>query len=75
MSTKSKLALVATLATLIAAPAFAIDQQASDEARNQVNALSGAYGSAQTAPRAVHAWHPVQSQGNVQIDFQATGKN
>jgi hypothetical protein len=75
MTLKSKLALVATLSTLIAAPAFAVDQQASeaalDRAPGQVTIQSGAYASAQKAPRAQNWERPaVQSQTE---DFQAVG--
>jgi hypothetical protein len=55
MSITSKLALVAALSTLVAAPAFAIDQQASLEALEQVaphTGVSGAYASVDRAPRA-----------------------
>ncbi len=73
MSIKSKLALVAALATLIAGPAFAIDQQASDEARDrapiQAGVPSGAYASAQPSPRAERFVQPtLQTQ-----DFQSVG--
>ena len=74
MSIKSKLALVAALTTLIAAPAFAIDQQASDEARGQVqvqtqtNLPSGAYAS---APRGERRAQPA-TQGQ---DFQSVGSH
>jgi len=79
MSINSKLALVAALTTLIAAPAFAIDQQASTEAGNrapaQVTNLSGAYASAQKAPQGTRWERPaiqVQTQSN---DFQAVGSH
>ena len=77
MTIKSKLALVATLSTLIAAPAFAADQQSSTEAGNrapaQVTIQSGAYASAERAPRAAH-WErsDVQVQGG---DFQSVGSH
>jgi len=53
MSIKSKLALVAALTTLVAAPAFAIDQQASEAALDnpaqvQATVPSGAYASARS---------------------------
>jgi hypothetical protein len=80
MSTKSKLALVAALVTLVAAPAFAADQQASEAAldRIQTNLPSGAYASVNQAPRAERAWQPeIRNQGNAlgnaTVDFQATG--
>ena len=75
MTTKSKLALVATLATLIAGPAFANDQQASDEARSQVQTQaivgSGAYASTERNIRAPRTAKPAAIQG----DFQSTGSN
>ncbi len=78
MSIKSKLALVAALTTLIAAPAFAADQQASteaalDRAPAQVGIQSGAYASAERTPRATHVVRPsVQTQTQTE-DFQAVG--
>jgi hypothetical protein len=87
MSIKSKLALVAALTTLVAAPAFAIDQQTSTEAgldnpaQVQATVQSGAYASAQPgayasaerAPRAAHFSQPSIEQSNV--DFQAVGSH
>ena len=79
MSIKSKLALVAARATLVAAPAFAIDQQTSTEAgldnpaRVQATVQSGAYASAERAPRAEHFSQPSIEQSNV--DFQAVGSH
>lgn len=77
MTIKSKLALVATLSTLIAAPAFAIDQQGSTEAGDrapaQVTVQSGAYASAQKNIRAEHVVRPaLQTQTG---DFQAVGSH
>jgi cytochrome c5 len=78
MTIKSKLALVATLATLIAAPAFAADQQASeaalDRAPAQVTIQSDAYASAEKAPRGHHIVRPAASQTETQ-DFQAVGSH
>jgi hypothetical protein len=77
MSIKSTLAVVATLTTLIAAPAFAIDQQASTEAgldnpaRVQATVPAGAYASA--APRGERFVAPTIEQSNV--DFQAVGSH
>ncbi|HLH93318.1 MAG TPA: hypothetical protein VKX28_33245 [Xanthobacteraceae bacterium] len=74
MSVNSKLALVAALTTLVAAPAFAIDQQASTEASQaqvQTTVPAGAYASAQRAPRAERFVAPSINQSNV--DFQAVG--
>ena len=81
MSIKSKLALVAALTTLIAAPAFAFDQQASTEAGNRAPAQaglqlqSGAYASAQKVERGARWERPtiqVQPQGE---DFQSVGSH
>ena len=77
MSIKSKLALVAALTTLVAAPAFAIDQQASTEAGLDNPAAvegtvpAGAYASA--APRGERFLAPSIEQTNV--DFQAVGSH
>jgi len=71
MSIKSKLAVIAALTTLVAAPAFAIDQQGSTEAalENQVQATAPAGAYASAAPRGERFVQPtVQSQ-----DFQAVG--
>jgi hypothetical protein len=76
MSIKSKLALVAALTTLVAPPAFAIDQQGSTEAqqaRVQATVQSGAYASAERAPRAERFSQPSIEQSNV--DFQAVGSH
>ena len=84
MSIKSKLALVAALTTLVAAPAFAIDQQGSTEAQQTqvqatvqsgayASAQRGAYASAERAPRAEHFSQPSIEQSNV--DFQAVGSH
>jgi hypothetical protein len=66
MSTKSKIAAIATLATLIAAPAFALDEETAAATVNsgryigeQANVPSGAYasarhqGAARVAPQAI----------------------
>jgi hypothetical protein len=77
MSIKSKLAVVAALSTLIAAPAFAIDQQTSTEAGLdnpagvQTTVPAGAYASA--APRGERFVAPSIEQTNV--DFQAVGSH
>lgn len=74
MSTISKLALVATLATLIAAPAMAA-QQGSDEAAgyalsHQVaRSTGGAYASARGV-QPTQVWH----SGNAAQDFQLQGR-
>jgi hypothetical protein len=79
MTTKSKLALVATLATLIAGPAFAADQQASTEAGNrapaQVTIQSGAYASAQKDLRPTHVVRPSAQTQTETEDFQAQGSH
>jgi hypothetical protein len=78
--TKSKIAVLATLATLVAAPAFAGDQNTATELQDsgryvpqaRVNApvgISGAYASVRQAPR-------TQFGGAVdQQDFQLVGHN
>jgi hypothetical protein len=79
MSIKSKLALVAVLTTLVAAPAFAIDQQASTEAaldnpaRVQATVPAGAYASA--APRGERFVQPTIQLGTQAQDFQAVGSH
>ncbi len=75
MSIKSNLALVAALTTL-AAPAFAFDQQRSDEAagrivQTQTNAPSGAYASVERNVRANRTAQPAAAQG----DFQSVGSH
>jgi hypothetical protein len=78
--TKSKIAVLATLATLVAAPAFAGDQNLWTELQDSgryvpqagVTAIpSGAYASVRQAPRAAFkANSAVQAQ-----DFQLVGHN
>jgi hypothetical protein len=79
MSIKSKLALVAALTTLIAAPAFAADQQASTEASDrapaQVSIQSGAYASAQKFERGVRAERPAPQVQTQSEDFQSEGSH
>jgi hypothetical protein len=81
MSITSKLALVATLATLTAAPAFAGDQDTNtllqDSGRYvpQAQVLSrgfspGAYASARGAAHRTQVWHP----DNAAQDFQLQGR-
>jgi len=78
MSIKSKLALVAALTTLIAAPAFAADQQAStegaDRAPAQVGISSGAYASAQKTERGVR-YERLALQVQTRGDFQSVGSH
>jgi hypothetical protein len=79
MSIKSKLALVATLSTLIAAPAFAFDQQASTEAGNraptQAGLQSGAYASAQKLERGTRWERPAIQVQTQTEDFQSVGSH
>ena len=79
MSTKSKIAAFATLATLVAAPAFAGDQDTWTELQDsgryvpqaQVNAIpSGAYASVRQERGIRKAAPAVQGQ-----DFQLVGHN
>jgi hypothetical protein len=75
MSTKTKIAAFATLATLIAAPALAGDQDSATllqdsgryvpQAQTLINVPHGAYASAQRA---------VNGNPNVQRDFQLDGR-
>ena len=78
--TKSKIAILATLATLVAAPAFAGDQDTWTELQDsgryvpqaRLNAIpSGAYASGRHAPRAgFQVENAVPAQ-----DFQLVGHN
>jgi hypothetical protein len=80
MSTKSKIAAIATLATLIAAPAFAGDQNTATELEDSgryvpqaqvlVNVPSGAYASARHEGRGVQI---LPSTTEAQ-DFQLGGR-
>ena len=73
MSTKSKIAALAALVTIVAAPAFAGDQDLATELQDsgryvpQVSIQSGAYASARNASRA----HASQWQAP---DFQLEGR-
>ncbi|HUI97045.1 MAG TPA: hypothetical protein VLX44_14910 [Xanthobacteraceae bacterium] len=74
MTTTSKLALVATLATLIAAPAFAAEQ-GSNEAAGYALSLQAArsFGGAYASARGVQptqVWH----SDNAAQDFQLQGR-
>ena len=79
MSIKSKLALVAVLSTIVAAPAFAIDQQASTEAGldnpARVSAPAGAYASVQAAPRGERFVRPIVQPTVQTQDFQSVGSH
>jgi hypothetical protein len=73
--TKSKIAALAALITLVAAPAFAGDQDSATELRDsgryigQVTVPSGAYASARKAG------HQAPAQSQTQSDFQLVGHN
>ena len=84
MSTKSKIAILATLMTVIAAPAFAGDQDTATELRDsgryvpelvmssRANAFAGAYASAVD-----HTRSPKQGQSSILSggnDFQLEGR-
>ena len=85
MNTKSKIAILATLVTVIAAPAFAGDQDTATELRDsgryvpelvkavRANAFSGAYASAVNHGRG----HIKQGQSSIPSggeDFQLEGR-
>jgi hypothetical protein len=85
MSTNRKIALIATLATLVAAPAFALDQDTAATTINsgryfgeQVsNVQAGAYASARKVhvPSGAYASaHQDISQPVLQRDFQLEGR-
>jgi len=80
MSTTRNIAIVATLATLIAAPAFALDQDTAATTVNsgryfgqQVSVPSGAYNSVYAPSRRedAHIWQPTVQHNN---DFQLEGR-
>jgi hypothetical protein len=85
MFTKSKIAILATLVTVIAAPAFAGDQDTATELRDsgryvpelvmpsRANALAGAYASAVDQTR-VHNKQGQSSIPTVGNDFQLQGR-
>jgi len=73
MSTTRKLALVATLATLIAAPAMAAEQGSNEAAGYALGlqaARSGAYASVRHDVRGTQVWH----SDNAAQDFQLQGR-
>ena len=88
MSTNRKIALIATLATLVAAPAFALDQDTAATTINsgryfgeQVNNVSGAYASARRVHVPSGAYASARHEGvNIeqpavqQRDFQLEGR-
>ena len=83
MSTKSKIAILATLMTVIAAPAFADDQDTATELRDsgryvpelvmpsRANAFAGAYASAVEHTRITQGESSIPTVGN---DFQLQGR-
>ena len=79
MSNRTTIAALAALMTVIAAPAFAADQQASTEGQDrapaQVSIPAGAYASAQKAERGVRAERPVLHIQTQTQDFQSVGSN
>lgn len=73
MSIISKIAVVATLATVIAAPAMAADQgsnEATGYALSIQAARGGAYASARHNVRGTQVWH----SDNAAQDFQLQGR-
>jgi hypothetical protein len=75
MSTTSKLALVATLATLVAAPAIAAEQGSNEAAGYALSlqaarSFGGAYASARHDVRNTQVWH----SDNAAQDFQLQGR-
>jgi hypothetical protein len=73
MSTNHKIALIATLATLVAAPAFALDYEVTGTTFNsgrylgqQVGVPSGAYASARQG--SAHIAQPAVQQHDFQLD-------
>ncbi len=75
MSTISKLALVATLATLISAPAFAVEQGSNEAAGYALSlqaarGFNGAYASAHRGVQPTQVWH----SDNAAQDFQLQGR-
>lgn len=83
MSTNRKIALIATLATLVAGPAFALDQDTAATTINsgryvgqQVSAPSGAYASAYASARQgnAHLGQPAVQQHDFQLDGRGLGE-
>ena len=80
MSTKSKIAALAALATLIAAPAFALDQDTAAATVNSgrylpqlmLQAPRGAFASANPHPARIERPHAVAPGGG--YDFQLQGR-
>ncbi len=80
--TKSKIAILATLAALVAAPAFAADQNTATELQDSgryvpqaqlgvaPGTISGAYASARADLRVAQNWH----SDNAAHDFQLQGR-
>jgi hypothetical protein len=83
MSNTRKIALIATLATLVAAPAFAQDEEVAAATVNsgryfgqQVNVSSGAYASAYAPARQgnAHIGQPAVEQHDFQLDGRGLGE-
>jgi hypothetical protein len=83
MSTTRNIAVIATLATLIAAPAFALDQDTAATTINsgryfgqQVSVPSGAYGSAHASARhqGVRFSQPAAEQHDFQLEGRGLGE-
>ena len=83
MSTKSNIAVLATLAALVAAPAFAMDQDTAAVTINSgrylpelnlsgIRAPAGAFASAQPGRVRVERFHPTTPTG--MHDFQLQGR-
>jgi hypothetical protein len=79
MSTNRKIALIATLATLVAAPAFALDEDSAATTINsgrylgqQVSVRSGAYASARGQDVLVN--QPTAEQHDFQLDGRGLGE-
>ncbi len=83
MSNTRKIALIATLATLVAGPAFALDQDTAATTINsgrylgqQVSVASGAYASAYASARQgdVRIGQPALQQHDFQLDGRGLGE-
>jgi hypothetical protein len=79
MSTNRKIALIATLATLVAAPAFALDQDSAATTVNsgryvgqQVSVPSGAYASARQGNARIG--QPAVQHHDFQLDGRGLGE-
>jgi hypothetical protein len=83
MSTNRKIALIATLATLVAAPAFALDQDTAASTINsgryfgqQVSVPSNVYASAYASARQnnAHIGQPAVQKHDFQLDGRGLGE-